>query len=455
VNAMLVAVMLNALFWSQVPPALDPAPVIQEPAPLPGLPLTPTSELQKPAPSAPQDNAKPRALSPVSLGSEVRPGTVTPPTGADGDKPPAFKLIDIPKVPESVPGKPLPETKADLLPPGTVATACLVLERSGPAEVKAGQAFTYDIVVHNAGRVTASQARLEEELPAGTKFVGSQPAPITQGERLTWNLENIAPGSEQRIKVEVETSQAGEWKSHATLTVTVASALQTRILSAPVPLLAMSGPGSLPVGHPAAFTIRVSNTTGAPLTDVVLRVQMAPGLQHVQGQAIEGPLGDLAPGQSREVTLDTFTTQAGRLSVEAVLLSNNKGMANAQASVTVTEQQVLALRLIDAPSPSQTADQEIKLEVANRSAVELRDVVVTEMLPNGCQFLSADAGGTFDSATRTVRWLVPALLPGQSRQLAFRAILRGAGPMVNRVTARSRAGGPEAQLHSILRMSAP
>src|SRR5256885_10130847 len=37
------------------------------------------------------------------------------------------------------------------VPPGSMSTPCLVLQRSGPAQVKAGQIFAYDIIVRNIG----------------------------------------------------------------------------------------------------------------------------------------------------------------------------------------------------------------------------------------------------------------------------------------------------------------
>ena len=33
---------------------------------------------------------------------------------------------------------------------------------------------------------------------------GAQPLPVPQGDRLTWNLEDLAAGSERRIKITVD-----------------------------------------------------------------------------------------------------------------------------------------------------------------------------------------------------------------------------------------------------------
>jgi uncharacterized repeat protein (TIGR01451 family) len=117
--------------------------------------------------------------------------------------------------------------------------------------------------------------------------------------------------------------------------------------------------------------------------------------------------------------------------------------------VTATEQPVLSLKLNGPPAPSSGTQQDFKLEVANRSTTEVRDVVVTEMLPEGFEFVTAE-GGSYDRQTRTIRWAVGTLTPGQGQPLSFRAAIRGETAQLNRASARA-AGGIEAILHTILR----
>jgi uncharacterized repeat protein (TIGR01451 family) len=463
VNAVLVAIlMVGSLLKGQLPPLppLASAPVVQEPGGLPALPALPALESQGLMPVSGQQSAKPPALVPVNPEPHDTVGPVTNkrsdplvPNLPSETKPPPFKLIEIPGPRDTgTPVKPtLPLAAAELLPPGSVALPCLVLGRTPPpAGVKAGQAFSYAITVRNAGTVPAVQARLEEVLPQGARYVGGQPAALNQGDRLVWDLQNIAPGAEQRIVVEVESAQAGAWKSQAGLTVTVSSGLETQINAAPLQMLTVSGPASVPVGHPVTFVIRLTNTTAAPMADVVLGIRMSSGLQHLQGDAIEGSLGDLAPGKTRELTLDAVTSQTGRLTVDATLLTSNKAVVSAQAAVTATEQPVLSLKLNGPPAPSSGTQQDFKLEVANRSTTEVRDVVVTEMLPEGFEFVTAE-GGSYDRQTRTIRWAVGTLAPGQGQPLGFRAAIRGETAQLNRASARA-AGGIEAILHTILRV---
>ena len=211
----------------------------------------------------------------------------------------------------------------------------------------------------------------------------------------------------------------------------------------------MTGPGTLPVGHPVAFRMNVSNTTGGPLTDANLRVRMAPGLQHLHGDAIEASLGDLAPGQSKELTLEAITVQTGWLTADATLLSGKKTVATAQATVVAVDQPTLGLRQTGPMAPPVGGEHEFKLEVMNRSATEVRDVELIDVLPEGLHFTAGDSKVHFDAATRTLRWSIGSLAPGQARQFVFRAEVRGTGAQINRISALRDGNSRGATAHGI------
>jgi uncharacterized repeat protein (TIGR01451 family) len=428
VNAVLLSV-LAVLLGGQVP--------------LPGAP-----DLPMPPAPAQHESIKSSPLMPASPG---HPEVLVPPGRSESGKPPPFKLIDANPPPETMSLKPAPMPLAEPASSSGSLAPCLLLMRSGPASVRAGEPFCYEIIARNPGNVTAAQVKLEEELPPGTKFLSAQPIAVAEGDRLIWSVENLGPGAERRFKVEVEAGQGGEWKATATLSVSASNTMTTSVAGAVQQALTMTGPGSLPVGHPVVFQMRICNTTAAPMTDLLLRVQMASGLQHLQGDAIEASLGDLAPGQTKELSLDAITVQTGRLAADATLFSGKRTIATAESAVVATEQPTLALRQTGPLSPPVGGEHEFKLEVINRSASDLQNVEVTDSLPEGLQFAAGDARAQYDQKARTIRWQVGTLAPGQSRLMVFRAQVRGAGPQINRISARA-TGVSEAQLQAILRL---
>jgi uncharacterized repeat protein (TIGR01451 family) len=458
VNAVLVVmVMLESLHQGQLPPPQAPTEV-QQPAPLPALPPLPPPEAQELVPASQQLVAQPPALMPAYPDPRGDTPIITNNQGVRPTaKPPAFKLVEMPVGASSSSGTvvqsptptptPSPPVAAEPVPTGSSTTPCLVLQRLAPGAAKAGQPFSYELIVRNVGSMPAAAARLEEVLPRGSRYAGGQPLAVYQGERLVWDLQPIAPGAERRVRVDVEPAQGGAWKSEATLTVAVSQSQEILVSAAPPPMLTVSAPAGVTVGYPVNFAIRVTNSGTAPLANVVLGVRLSPGLQHLQGDAIEGPLGELGPGKSRDVLLETVTTEAGRLTLDATVLSNGKALAAVQRVVTATEAPALMLKLASALSA--TNEQEFKLDVINRSASELRDIAVTEILPEGLDFVAADAG-SYDPATRTLRWSVGTLASAQIRQVTFRAALRSPDPQLHRFSARA-GQGTEAVLHTIVR----
>jgi uncharacterized repeat protein (TIGR01451 family) len=429
VNAVILSVMLVGLAGGQVPlPAAPDLPIppdlTQMPTPVNGAPIPPPTTQE----------------------------VAAPPSRSENTKPPPFHLIDPNRAPESISLKPAPTDPPEPMLTGAGAAPHLVVTRNGPANVRAGEPFSYEILVKNDGTMPTTQLRLEEHLPPGTKLLKAQPMAVSQDARLVWTMDSLAPDEQQSFKVEVEASRDGEWSATGTLlTVSVSSTMKTNVGSIAQRPLTMTGPGSLPVGHPVELQMRVANSTATPMTDLLVRVQMAPGLQHMHGDAIEANIGDLAPGQSKDLTLEAITAQTGRLTAEATLLSGKKALANAQAVIVATDQPTLVLRQTGPLAPPVGGEHEFKLEITNRSAGEVREVEVSDALPEGLQFTAADSRAQFDAASRTLRWKMGTLAPGQSRQMVFRAQVRGAGPQVNRISARA-AGVAEAQLQTVLRL---
>ena len=56
------------------------------------------------------------------------------------------------------------------------------------------------------------------------------------------------------------------------------------------------------------------------------------------------------------------------------------------------------------------------LQYANKGSGNAVNVEITLPIPANTTFISADGGGTYDSAAGCVRWIIPSLTPGVSGQ---------------------------------------
>jgi uncharacterized repeat protein (TIGR01451 family) len=351
-------------------------------------------------------------------------------------------------------------------PPAGSAAVCppaVTVDRTGPSEARAGEPFTYEIVLRNVGPTPAARVLLEDNLPPGTRVLAAQPPPHVEGTRLLWQVDNLPPGSEARVRVEVQPAAAGPWEGTATVLVSATRTMRVTVggsapAPAPVPetplTLELRGPPqTVVVGHPVGFTVTVGNRGAGTLTGVVLRARLPPELDHEYGRDIELQLDPLRPGEVRRETLQVIPERPGRHPLEVSVKAAGAQPVMAHAEAAAGEDRVLQLRLLGPREGLLFRTYDYRLEVTNRSREEQRDVVLMERLPEGVELVNGTAGGTFDRAKRWVSWRVGTLAPGQTRAVVVRLQPRKANPAVNEVVART-AQGHQARLQTVLRFRA-
>lgn len=346
------------------------------------------------------------------------------------------------------------ETKVEAAGPPAVAGSVVNLETIGPATITQGKPITYEIVARNQGTVPAINVRVEEELPAGARFLGAEP-PATDGglgentRKLSWVLPRLETGAEKRFKVTIHPmGSATEFQSKATATFSVASSLRTHVTQ-PRLTLTQTGPASVPIGQMAAFRVVVANPGTGAATHVVLRERLPAALKHPQGNDIEADLGTLAAGATRTITLSTTAARGGKHVVEGTVTADDGLQAEAQATITVAEA-ALFLHLTGPGHRLINREAEFELEVINAGTAPAGGVVVVNAVPEGFDFVSANQGGKFETLSRTAKWTIGTLEPGQKKSLGLKLMARTAGDLVNRGLARAD-GGLEAKADASVR----
>jgi uncharacterized repeat protein (TIGR01451 family) len=308
----------------------------------------------------------------------------------------------------------------------------------GPASVSVGKPFTYEIVARNAGNSTVSNVRVEDQLPAGARFVHAEPPPEVQQGQMVWNLGSLEAGAERRIKVEIQPTGEGELTSSATVTFSATSGLKTQITK-PKITITQTAPETTQVGDATTFQIQVANTGTGTATNLVLHAHLPPGLWHEKGSRIDADLGALAPGESRAVPLPTTAIRAGRQTNEISVTGDDAVHASVQTTVLVTEP-VLIVRSTGPRCRYLNRETQFQLEVANTGTGRAANVLVCDILPEGLEFAAASDGGTYDPASRTVAWQINVLTPGQKQELWVKATARRLGTLVNRAMVRDERG---------------
>jgi uncharacterized repeat protein (TIGR01451 family) len=309
--------------------------------------------------------------------------------------------------------------------PSAPAQAALTLEVTGPVQVAPGHPLPCTIVVRNAGADVLAGVRVEAPLPAGTRLLLSEPAADLPGERLGWRLGNLEAGAARTIKLVLQPAAPGEVHLRPSATFATASGLRAAVVRPPFGITVV-GPENAVPGTAVAFQVQIANHRPVPANKVVLRVDLPRGLVHPQGDRIEADLGTLAPGEVRTIRLDADAQTPGRLVAEFSARADG-GLEASTPAVLVVAEPALGLHL-DGPRRGDIGEPlTFRVEVDNPGRNPATTIQLTQLVPQGLEFLTASTGGTYNAATGTIQWVLDPLHGGQRQSVTFQARARMAG----------------------------
>jgi uncharacterized repeat protein (TIGR01451 family) len=343
--------------------------------------------------------------SPFRTAQITAPSTPEPPL-ADGaaPQPPA-------------PAAPPPGTPCPVDPP----TPAVSLRVRAPASAAVGQDLEYRICVENTSRAPAHHVTVRNPLPAHAKFVRATPKPDQAEPELLWRLGTLDGCACREIVLVLAPTGTGDVNDCARVQFEHGQCVTTRI-TRPQLSLSRSGPTEAALGEKLTLRIVVTNTGAADATDVVLVETVQPGLQYGE-EPYDKPLqrtwrlGTLAPGQARTVEYQATARAEGTLRTAAEVTAAGGISEVARYSVNVGRR--LMTLAVEGPRTAYARRPvNFFLTVKNEGSLPATDVVVTDPLPEGLEFESANQGGRY--ADGGVRWALGTLAPGQGRILQLR-----------------------------------
>lgn len=326
------------------------------------------------------------------------------------------------------------------------------LRVNGPTQGVVGDTLSYRIDVQNPSDLTAKGVVVSDTLPGGATLVSSTPPPTSSGSTLQWSLGDLQGGEIRNISLQVRVDQPGTINHCASVTtsdnLTAQNCLATTVL-APSLRVTMTGPPTAEVGGDATFQAQITNTGSTALTGLVLVDRYDDGLQHasesprVPKGTIDRSLGDLAPGQTKNINVTFRVVQAGEQcnSVEVQRGAGGGTLGSAKTCLTASEPGGMApgdqpqLKVTKA-GPKQAAEGSqvvFKITVSNTGAVPATNLTIVDHFDVQLEPQRATDGNVYDGAEMT--WQVARLDPGKAIPLQVVCqCLEVADQTCNRVT---------------------
>jgi uncharacterized repeat protein (TIGR01451 family) len=281
----------------------------------------------------------------------------------------------------------------------------LVVEKVAPAEIQVGRPAIFEIHVRNVGAVAATGVEIHDEIPEGTRLQSTKPQ-ATRGVQggLVWKLGTLPPGQDVAVEIELMPEDEGEIGSVATVHFQSEASVRTR---ATRPLLAIKTEalGEVLKGEELALKITVSNPGSGIAENVVLEEHVPQGFRHQEGTELEYEVGDLAPNESRELTLILEAVHPGP--VVNMITARGEPSLNAQNETPVEVIAPLLDVAVDGPSQRFLECEAVyNLSVRNPGTAPAKQVELAVEVPAGMKFVSGTNRAYYEEATRTVHWML-------------------------------------------------
>ncbi|MBM4113086.1 MAG: hypothetical protein FJ253_06890 [Phycisphaerae bacterium] len=149
----------------------------------------------------------------------------------------------------------------------------LKITRISPELRYLGRDVEVDITVENVGDGIAKNTVIEDIIGPHGRFASASDGGVATGNRVVWNLGDIAPKQKKQVKVTYATTGAADHEGTTSAVAVccdpVKNLSKTRVEGIPGMLLNGSdNPDPIEIGKTTTYTMKVTNQGSAPLTNV-------------------------------------------------------------------------------------------------------------------------------------------------------------------------------------------
>ena len=294
----------------------------------------------------------------------------------------------------------------------------LLIKTVAPEKVLIGDPCTFVVNVSNPGDHPTEMVKVHCDLSEGLENV--------KGNKIDFELGNLAAGETRSVQIICGTKAAGEQKCESYAEAdgglkatdkALAMVIQPRID------VEVAGPKLKYLDRKAVYTIKVTNPGDATAANVTVSDTIPPGFKFLQAdnggrhdfstRTASWFLGELGPGQSREVKLECMAVNVGehQHNVSAV---GSRGLKTDHAFVTKVEGlSAILLEMVDLDDPVEVgADEVYEVRITNTGSKTETEVKLVCTVPDKMVFKSATGPAKFtQNGNEIVFDSIPRLAP--------------------------------------------
>jgi uncharacterized repeat protein (TIGR01451 family) len=324
----------------------------------------------------------------------------------------------------------------------------LHLKASCPDKVALGETAVMTLTVNNPGDGSADQVKVRAVLPEGVEHA--------RGRALEFDVGNLGPGESRSVQLICATKMAGDMKCDLAATAEGGlTATDAAVFSVVLPQLdvAVNGPKLRYLDRPASYVLKITNPGSAPAGNVTIVDQMPIGLKFVSASAggrydfvnrtVSWFVGDVAAGQSRELTLEATAVNAGEQKQVITAVAAQGIKAEAQVVTHVEALSALLMEITNLDNPVEVGvETAYEIRITNTGSRIETNLQLACTVPEKMEFRGAQGpgGGHCQVQGKEVVFdALPKLAP--KADAIYRVKVRGVGPGDLHFHARISADG--------------
>lgn len=304
----------------------------------------------------------------------------------------------------------------------------LLIQKRMAGECQVGKKATVIITVRNAGNSTVQDVELIDSVPSGARFAEAMPTvtPTAEG-IMVWKLGEMGPNDERTITLQIIPERQGEMGSTAIVRIAAQASVRTLATLPKLELTFQAAPDVL-IGSSHSIDVNVRNTGTGVARGVKLEADVPKNLRHDTGDTVlEAPFGDIAPGESKRIRLDTIAAEPGEANIVLRALTEDGVQQEQTAQLRVLAP---ALEAVITGPNRRYLDRQAKFQITikNSGTATATKCEFTMRLPAGLNFNNASSHGEYSSTEHAVMWSVPEWPAGHSESIELTVLPVEIGP---------------------------
>lgn len=316
------------------------------------------------------------------------------------------------------PAGPDTTVKALAFPTGNVSDSAIVVHQVMPRAILRGATFDYQYHVTNTSSAELASVVLRADRFDNLTVLSADPAGDQDSGAMVWNLGTLGPRETKVIKLNARSDAVGE--ASACITATYANTLCApfKVVEPLLEVTKTATPQAL-LCDEIQITYRVSNPGSGVARNVRIQDDLTEGLVIRDGRtAVVGSARDLAPGQSKQVTVYAKASHTGVFASGATATADGGLTATSEVTSTTITQPILQITSNCPGKRFLGRNADFEFTVTNTGDADAADTVLTNTFAGAGRLVSVSDTGRV--AGSQVSWNLGTLKPGQSRTVSAR-----------------------------------